>query len=130
MVPNTVVLSSAIVPLREPDSVDLLARLRPGVKPSEVQRLLDEHVSVPTRSTPHIELEEVDADEVVVRVKATPITPSDGPKLADQILATIAAVTRDGGGQPDGLADSVIDAGPDDDDEVVSPTKAQGGPQL
>src|SRR5215218_9371474 len=42
MIPNTVVLSSAIVPLREPDAVDLLARLRPGVRPSEVQALLDD----------------------------------------------------------------------------------------
>jgi small conductance mechanosensitive channel len=98
MVPNTVVLSSAIVPLREPDSVDLLARLRPGVKPSDVQRLLDERVTVPTRSAPHIELEEVDADEVVVRVTATPATPAEGPKLADEILATIAEVTRNGNG--------------------------------
>ena len=30
MVPNTVVLNIAIVPLREPDGVDLRARLRPG----------------------------------------------------------------------------------------------------
>ncbi len=29
MVPNNVVLSSAVVPLREPAAVDLLARLRP-----------------------------------------------------------------------------------------------------
>jgi small conductance mechanosensitive channel len=92
------VLSSAIIPLREPDSVDLLARLRPGVKPSDVQRLLDERVTVPTRSAPHIELEEVDADEVVVRVTATPATPSEGPKLADEILATIVDVTRNGNG--------------------------------
>jgi small conductance mechanosensitive channel len=99
MIPNTVVLSSAIVPLREPDSVDLLARLRPGVMPSDVQRLLDERVTVPTRSAPHIELEEVDADEVVVRVTATPATPAEGPKLADEILATIAQVTRNGAGE-------------------------------
>ena len=100
MIPNTVVLSSAIVPLREPEAVDLIARLRPGVKPSQVQRLLDERVSVPTRSTPHIELEEVDADEVVVHVTATPLTPADGPRLADEVLAVLADVTRspeDGG---------------------------------
>jgi hypothetical protein len=116
MIPNTVVLSSAIVPLREPDAVDLLARLRPGVKPSEVQRLLDERVTVPTRAKPHIELEEVDADEVVVRVTATPATPSDGPRLADEILATMADVTRDGTGEPRGAGDArdVVGGGPDD----------------
>ena len=131
MIPNTVVLSSAIVPLREPDAVDLLARLRPGVKPSQVQHLLDERVTVSTRSAPHIELEEVDADEVVVRVTATPTNPSDGPKLADEILASIAVVTRNGDGKPDASADGrPTEAGPDDSDGVVSPTKAQQGPQI
>ena len=33
MVPNNVVLSAAVVPLREPAAVDLRARLRPDVKP-------------------------------------------------------------------------------------------------
>jgi small-conductance mechanosensitive channel len=132
MIPNTVVLSSAIVPLREPDAVDLLARLGPGVKPSEVQRLLNDRVSVPTRSAPHIALEEVDADEVVVRVTATPAKPSDGPKLADEILSTIAAVARNGG-EPNGSAAEALDKGPtarDEQDGVVSPTKAQGGPHV
>ena len=34
MIPNSVVLSSAVVPLREPAAVDLRARLRAGVQPS------------------------------------------------------------------------------------------------
>src|SRR5213078_2099034 len=33
MIPNSVVLSAAVVPLREPSGVDLRARLRPGVTP-------------------------------------------------------------------------------------------------
>ena len=41
MVPNNVVLSAAVVPLREPASVDLRARLRPDVKPSDVQAMLE-----------------------------------------------------------------------------------------
>jgi small-conductance mechanosensitive channel len=36
MVPNNIVLSAAVVPLREPAAVDLRARLRPDVRPSEV----------------------------------------------------------------------------------------------
>src|SRR3954451_13602626 len=44
MVPNNIVLSSAVVPLREPAAVDLRARLRPDVKPSDVQAVMDEHV--------------------------------------------------------------------------------------
>jgi small-conductance mechanosensitive channel len=125
MIPNTVVLSSAIVPLREPDAVDLLARLRPGVKPSEVQALLDDRVSVSTRSAPHIELEELDADEVVVRVTATPASRADGPKLADEVLAAMAEVTRTENGHAQGT-----DAAQSDDgaDGLVSPTRAQSGP--
>ncbi len=96
LVPNNVVLSMAILPLREPDSVDLRARLRAGARPTDVQRLLEDAVSIPTRSDPRIVLEEVDGDEVVVRVAATPVASSDGPRLADEILTALAGVTRDG----------------------------------
>jgi small-conductance mechanosensitive channel len=93
LVPNSVVLSIAIMPLSEPDSVNLRARLEPGVRPTHVQGLLEEQITVPTRSSPHIVLEEVDGDEVVVRIEASPQVPSDGPRLADEILAAGAAVT-------------------------------------
>src|SRR3954465_765744 len=96
MVPNNVVLTSAVVPLREPAAVDLRARLRPDVKPSEVQRLLQDSVRTPVRAEPHIALEEVDADEVAGRVAATPESDADGPRLADEVLAALAAVTRAG----------------------------------
>ena len=96
MVPNNIVLSAAVVPLREPSSVDLRARLRPDVMPSEVQELLHEGVRTPVRSEPHIGLEEIDSDEVIVRIAATPASDSDGPRLADEILAAIAPVTREG----------------------------------
>jgi small conductance mechanosensitive channel len=89
-----------VVPLREPASVDLRARLRPDVKPSEVQELLHEGVRTPVRSEPHIGVEEIDADEVVVRIAATPSAEADGPRLADEILAAIAPVTRDPEGEP------------------------------
>ena len=60
MVPNNIVLASAVVPLREPSSVDLRARLRPDVMPSEVQELLEDGITTPVRSEPHIGLEEID----------------------------------------------------------------------
>jgi small-conductance mechanosensitive channel len=94
LVPNAVVLQSAIVPLREPESVDLRARLRPDVKPSELQRHIQTHVCTETREEPHIHLEEIDDQEVVMRVTATPERPEDGPKLADEILAAVAEVTH------------------------------------
>jgi small conductance mechanosensitive channel len=97
MVPNNVVLTAAVVPLREPAAVDLRARLRPDVKPSDLQSLLEESVRTPVRSEPHISLEEVDRDEVIVRIAATPLAESDGPRLADEVLSAIAVMTREDG---------------------------------
>lgn len=96
MIPNNVVLSAAVVPLREPSGVDLRARLRPDVKPSEVQDLIEARVTTPTRNEPRIDLEEVDADEVVVRISATPDSDADGPRLADEILAAISSLAQEG----------------------------------
>ena len=45
---------------------------------------------------PHISLEEIDSDEVVVRIAATPESEEDGPRLADEVLSAIASVTREG----------------------------------
>lgn len=98
LVPNNTIVTAAIVPLRQPGGVDLRARLRPGIKPSEVQRMIERSVTVPTRDHPQIRLEEVDDDEVVMRVTATPASNEDGPKLADEVLAAVDAATN--GGDP------------------------------
>jgi small conductance mechanosensitive channel len=92
LVPNTVVLGAAVVPLREPSAVDLRARLSAGVKPSEIERRIGEIVSVPTRSDPHVDLEGLEGDEIVVRVSATPVEPADGARLADQVVAALDRV--------------------------------------
>lgn len=94
LVPNSVVLNCAVVPLREPAGIDFLARLRAGVKPSEVQRLLERTVDVPTRGAPHIELVSMDDDEVAVRITAVPVDPEDGWRLADQVLGAVEQVAR------------------------------------
>jgi small-conductance mechanosensitive channel len=96
MVPNNVVLNVAIVPLREPDAVDLRARLRPGVTPADVQHLLEERVETQLNERPRITLEEIDGDEVVVRIQATPVVAIDGPRLASEVLAAVASETRRG----------------------------------
>jgi small conductance mechanosensitive channel len=96
MVPNSVVLGMAVSPLREPNAVDLRARLRADMRPSDLQTLLEQHVTVETRAEPDIELEEVDGDDVVVRIAATPVRASEGTKLADEILAAVAVASRDG----------------------------------
>ena len=94
MVPNSVVLSVAVVPLREPDGVDLRARLRPGVTPMDVEALLSEGVTTPIRERPRVDLEEVDGDEVVVRISATPERASDGAQLANEVLQAVSGETR------------------------------------
>jgi small-conductance mechanosensitive channel len=94
MVPNSVVLNVAIVPLREPDAVDLRARLRPGVTPADIQALLEENIHTPVRERPRIVLEELDDEEVVVRIQATPVSEADGPHLATEVLEAVARETR------------------------------------
>jgi small-conductance mechanosensitive channel len=96
MIPNNVAMGAAVVPLREPAAVDLRARLKPDVKPSQLQTFLEEHVRTPTRSHPHISVEEVDDEEVIMRVYAVPEIDRDGPKLADEILVAIGMVTGRG----------------------------------
>src|SRR6202008_2866815 len=41
MVPNSVVLNVAVLPLREPDAVNLRARLRAGMSPGDLQETLE-----------------------------------------------------------------------------------------
>jgi small-conductance mechanosensitive channel len=94
MVPNNVVLSVAVIPLREPSGVNLRARLRPGVTPVDIQNLLEETVETPMRDTPRVALEEIDGDEVVVRIAATPQNPVDGASLSSEVLRALAAETR------------------------------------
>jgi small conductance mechanosensitive channel len=92
LVPNNVVLSGAVVPLREPSGVDLLARLDAEVKPSEVEQRIEHGVTVATRTDPQIDLEEFVNGEIIVRVRATPVRSEDGSALADQVLAALDGV--------------------------------------
>lgn len=95
LVPNNSALGATIVPLRAPAGVDLRARIRAGVKPSELQRMLTGEVRVPTRDEPDISLEEVHADSVTVRIQATPVNDDDGGRLADEVLAVVTKVAAD-----------------------------------
>lgn len=92
MVPNSVVLGAAVVPLREPQPVDVRVVLRHGTKPSDLQGLLRGAIDVPLRAIPHIALEQVDGEQVVVRIQATPEHARDGARLADQVLAAVSTV--------------------------------------
>lgn len=114
MVPNNVVLNVAVVPLREPDAVDMRARLRPGVTPGDVQKLLEEEVDVPLLERPRIILEELDGEEVIVRIQATPVASNDGQRLASEILTAIAREARGSEGRG-------ADARTDGDGDGASP---------
>ncbi len=94
MVPNNVVLGVAIIPLQEPDGIDLRARLRPGVTPMDIQTLLEETIETPTRDKPRVALEEIDGAEIVVRINLSPEDPHDGARLSSEVLGALAAETR------------------------------------
>ena len=96
MVPNSVVLNVAVLPVREPEAVNLRARLRPGMTPSDLQVLLEDTLQTPLRDNPRITLEELDGAEVVVRISATPRIASDGRQLSSELLGIVSRETPSG----------------------------------
>jgi small-conductance mechanosensitive channel len=94
LVPNSVVLSVAVLPLREPEAVNLRARLRAGMSPGDLQEILEKSLQTPLRDSPRITLEELDGAEVVVRIAATPRVASQGRQLASELLAIVSRETR------------------------------------
>lgn len=86
MIPNAQLLQLAVMPLREPERVELRARFPAETTPRQVQDMLSEQVEVATRYPPHIGLEELDRDEMVVKIIAVPEHSSDGAQLASEIL--------------------------------------------
>jgi small conductance mechanosensitive channel len=94
MVPNSVVLNVAVLPLREPEAVNLRARLRPGMTPSDMQDVLEKRLQTPLRDIPRITLEELDGEEVVVRIAATPRVAAEGRQLASELLNIVSHETR------------------------------------
>jgi small conductance mechanosensitive channel len=99
LVPNGVLLQCAVIPLREPERVELKARFDADTSPRQVQETLEDAVSVPLRYPPHISVEELDRDEVVVSIVTTPLDPQDGAKLAEEVLAGVRA-GENGGSEP------------------------------
>ena len=91
MIPNSMILNLTVVPLEEPEGIDVRVRFDSRISPDRVQKRLAEAITVPLLREPAIWLEEIDRDEVVVRIQATPEDPGDGAKLAGEVLS----VTRD-----------------------------------
>ena len=89
MVPNSVLLSLVVVPLREPDKVDVRVRFPLEASPRQIEERLLRTINVPTRTKPSVSLEQLDADAVVFRVTATPLRAEDGSRLADEVLEAL-----------------------------------------
>jgi small-conductance mechanosensitive channel len=86
MVPNSVILNLAVIPLREPDRVEMRARFDASTTPSEIERQLADAITVPTRRAPDITLEELDGDDLILKITATPLHSQDGAQLAADVL--------------------------------------------
>ena len=106
MIPNTQVLAAVVVPLREPDSVDVKVRLTSGVRPSQVQAILDQEITTPMRSG-------ASSSSRSRRRRCRRARPGDagelhdGAKLADEIMVALSSVTGEheaAGARPRGLA--------------------------
>src|SRR3954449_12401454 len=93
MVPNSSVLNVSVTPLREPEGIDMRARVPVEVTPGRLEQVLREQIDTPLRGRPNVELEELDGDEVVVRIEATPRNPQDGSHLASEVLEVVAGET-------------------------------------
>lgn len=89
MVPNSVLLQLVVVPLREPERVDLRARFPNGAGPRQVEQRLLRAITLPTRYPPSVSLEELDRDGVVFRITATPLRAEDGSQLAEEVLEAL-----------------------------------------
>jgi small-conductance mechanosensitive channel len=86
LVPNSVLINLVVVPLREPEKVDVRARFDLGASPRQVEERLLRAITVPTRYRPSVALEEVDQDGVILRINATPLRAEDGSQLAEEVL--------------------------------------------
>jgi small conductance mechanosensitive channel len=103
LVPNGVLIQCAVTPLREPERVEFRARFGADTSPREVQEMIENEISVPLRYPPHIAVEELDRDDVVVRIVTTPLNPRDGATLAGEVLTGLRSTN---GGRAEATSDS------------------------
>ena len=104
LIPNSVLMSISVTPLREPDAVDVVARFESArVTPLTLQGALEEAISVQLVRSPEVALAEVGADGVsTFMISATPDHPSDGAQVAEEVLGAIARFGGEGDTDPHG----------------------------
>jgi len=125
MVPNNVLLNLAIIPLREPKGINVKARFDSHVSPRVVQKMLRQAITVPVLREPQIWLEEIDREDVILQISATPVDPDDGAHLAEQILSVTRGtfefeVPRDEDSDESGTGPATKNPQQDPDPEVPS----------
>lgn len=101
MIPNNLIMQLAVIPIVEPERVDLRAKFNVSVTPQRLQRMLEKSIEVPLRNPPEVTLEELDGDEITVNIIAVPLNPADGPKLSSDVLTAVRDTDLDG--RPDGM---------------------------
>ncbi len=113
LIPNNVIMMLAVIPISEPERVELRAKFNADVTPQRLQRMIEKAVTVPLRNRPSVALEELEGDEVTVYITAAPLNPADGGKLANDVLGAVR--------------DSDLDGKPDAYD-LPTPAEADGDP--
>ena len=88
-IPNNVLLNLAVVPLREPEKVDVRVSFPRHVSPRDVEQQLLRTITVPTRYRPSVSLEEIEPDRVIMKIAATPLRSEDGSQLAEEVLEAL-----------------------------------------
>lgn len=94
LVPNSVVLNSAIVAGQPSDVVEFRVRVPPGMTTRDLQHALDHDIDVPRRpSSVHMALDELSAEGAVVRVRVDGLDDADRARLVDGIAAAVATAS-------------------------------------
>lgn len=96
MVPNNVIMQLAVIPISEPERVELQAKFSADVTPQRLQRMIEKAVTVPLSNPPSVVLESLEGDEVTVSISAAPLDPADGPRLASDVLEAVRDSDLDG----------------------------------
>ena len=78
-IPNNVLLNLAVVPLREPEKVDVQVRFPRHVSPRDVEQQLLRTITVPTRYRPSVSLEEIEPDCVIMKSPRPRCAPRTAP---------------------------------------------------
>ncbi len=89
LIPNNVIMMLAVIPISEPERVELKATFNADVTPQKLQRMIEKAATVPLRNLPQVRLEELSGDEVTVTISAVPLNPADGSKLASDVLEAV-----------------------------------------